>query len=56
MVESALKVEGLTEQSIEAMLYYNNKFFTLKVDQNVPEPSKLYWRVRSVFVVFLAIN
>jgi hypothetical protein len=52
MVESALKAEGLTEQSIEAMLYYNNKFFTSKVDQNVPEPSKLYWRVRSVFVVF----
>jgi hypothetical protein len=34
------------------MLYYNNKFFTSRVDRKVSEPSKLYWRVRSAFVIF----
>ncbi len=52
MVKSALKAEGLTEQNIDTMLYCNNNSFTSRVDQKVPEPSILFRRVRSVFVIF----
>ena len=47
-----LRSGGWTELDIEDKLFYNPKFFLKRVERFVPPPDILYWRVRSVFVVF----
>ena len=47
-----LKISGFTESDINDKLYYNPKFFLKPVERFVPPPDILYWRVRSVFVIF----
>lgn len=43
---------GLSEEDIDAELFYNPSLFKGCVDRHVPPPSILYWRVRAVFVTF----
>lgn len=43
---------GLSEEDIDAELFYNPSLFKGSVDRHVPPPSILYWRVRAVFVTF----
>jgi len=49
----ALKiVEGKSDAEIDAMTYYNSKFFLRCVPRVVLPPTQLYWRVRNVYLAF----
>lgn len=47
-----LKDSGMTEEEIESERYYNSRLCLDCVDRRIPPPSKLYWRVRAVFVLY----
>ena len=51
-VKSVLAHNGFSNEDIEALMCYHVDFFRKRVDRRVLPPRQLYWRVRSVFVVF----
>ena len=51
-VTDALKADGLSEDDIEAKMYYDADYFRARVPRVVLPPSKLYPRVRAVFEVY----
>jgi hypothetical protein len=51
-VKETLQLNSFTTEDVEALLYYNVKFFRDRVDRRVLPPKQLYWRVRAVYVLF----
>ena len=51
-MKATLRQEDLTEEDIEAMMYYDIAFFRACCPRVVLPPSRLYWRVRAVFATF----
>jgi hypothetical protein len=51
-VESALTNVGMTTKEIQAKRYYNVKFFRVRCDRVCLAPSRLYWQIRGVFVIY----
>lgn len=47
-----LEAKGFSKQDIKAKMYYDIDFFRQRVDRRILPPRQLYWRVRSVFVLF----
>ena len=50
--KNALKTSGMSDEEIEAKMYYNVSFFLECVPRVVLPPRFLYWRVRNVFATF----
>ena len=52
-VKKALKEkDGLSDEEIEAKMYYDFKYFRQRVPRVVPPPRQLYTRVRAVYATF----
>ncbi|KAK3247982.1 hypothetical protein CYMTET_42537 [Cymbomonas tetramitiformis] len=51
-VKATLRSHGATEEEIEAKMYFDAKWFRERVPRTVPPPSKHYWRVRAVYMLF----
>ena len=51
-LEDLTRKDGMTEEKIESERYYNAALFKGCVDRFMPSPKHLYWRVRSVFVMY----
>ena len=51
-VMQILEAKGYSKQDIKAKMYYDVNFFRQRVDRRILPPRQLYWRVRSVFVLF----
>ena len=51
-LENLMKKDSVSEEQIEAEQYYNSAIYKGCVDRSMPPPSLLYWRVRSVFVMY----
>ena len=51
-VKAKLREKEWSEKEIEKKMYFQPSFFQARVDRVVPPPSKLYWRVRAVYVKF----
>ena len=47
-----MREEGFKEEEIDTELYFHTEFFRGCVPRAILPPSKLYWRVRAVFVLF----
>ena len=47
-----MKDTGMFHEKIDAELYFNCALFKGCVPRRVPPPSVLYWRVRTVFVIY----
>jgi hypothetical protein len=43
---------GTTKEEIEKMKYYNSLLFLGCIEREVPPPTILYWRVRTVFAMY----
>ena len=51
-VKAVLGAKGFSKQDIDAKMYYDVDFFRQRVDRRILPPRQLYWRVRSVYVLF----
>ena len=51
-LEDLMRKDGMTEEKIETQQYYNATLYKGCVDRLIPSPKHLYWRVRSVFVMY----
>lgn len=51
-VKAALRADGLSEELIEAKMYFDFPFFRVRVPRGVPPPDVHYRRVRAVFEFF----
>jgi hypothetical protein len=51
-VKDVLRANDWTEDDIKKKMYYHPRFFQERVERRVLPPSKLYWRVRAVYVKF----
>ena len=51
-VKNDLRQDGLTEDEIEAKMYFDFTYFTKRVPRCVPPPSSHYWRVRGVLIKY----
>ena len=51
-VKLILGAKGFSEEDIKAKMYYDVDFFRQRVDRRILPPQQLYWRVRSVYVLF----
>ena len=51
LVRAALRADGLSDDDIDAKLYYDVAWFRARVERIVLPPSQLYWRVRAVFEI-----
>ena len=51
-VKQILGAKGFSEEDIEGKMYYDVDFFRQRVDRRILPPRQLYWRVRSVFILF----
>lgn len=47
-----MKASGLSDEQVDAQMYYNARFFRECVERVVPPPNILYYRLRAVFVLF----
>lgn len=47
----ALSEDGMSDEAIEAKMYYDRAWFRRRVPRLVPPPSLQYWRVRKVYEV-----
>lgn len=47
-----IEIDGLSEEEIERMMYYNVRFFQKCIERRILPPAILYYRVRAVFIVY----
>jgi hypothetical protein len=47
-----LNERGMNDSEIEAMLYYDDDYFHVRVPRIILPPSKLYWHVRAVYEMY----
>lgn len=52
VIDGIKEEEGWTDEEIKAKMFFNPVYFQKKVDRIILPPSKLYWRVRAVYVKF----
>ena len=52
LVRAALRADGLSDNDIDAKMYYDVAWFRARVERVVLPPSQLYWRVRAVFEIY----
>ena len=51
-VRAVLREDGLSDDDIDAKLYYDVAWFRTRVERIVLPPSALYWRVRAVYELY----
>ncbi|KAL7532711.1 hypothetical protein ACHAXR_004793, partial [Thalassiosira sp. AJA248-18] len=51
-LEDRMRKDGMTAEQIESERYYNSSLYQGCIDRFIPPPKLLYWRVRSVFVMY----
>lgn len=52
IAKKALRAEGLSDDEIDARMYYDVAWFRERVERIVLPPSQLYWRVRAVYELY----
>lgn len=55
-LKDILESNGMSKEDIESKMYYDFDYFRKRVPRVVLPPSKHYWRVRAVFIVYGAFR